>query len=1147
MIYAKIYKFTPYDNNNNNNNNDRHDGEDGQEHNANEEEEEEETFGSTQQDNDSDNDSTTSADSDYNFSTNKDKKYTKEIKEYHRWKKWRNQRIEKLKEKKNLKQKEKLERQQILTNNNNNNINNNNINRDIKNDILLTNNNNNNDGSTSTIHTSKNTPLVALSTKQQPEIIEPPLPSDQHMEEEEEDHQGHDHHGHFKKSPIKLRARDKLRRIRTPNVPPPKGVNIVDDPFIELDSVDSRYMEDEDQAEKRRILGTRKYETAYIKIDYYLEHINIFFSVVCYGIYIAISYVSNDSHAYSILKTLFLVLFAYFLADFIRGLIFAGAKLRYLATFTTFIDIITILPMAITIAPTSAIDIRPLGFIRIVKLITVPNLLRLHGYDSLVQKVAQLTISIAVLILLTAGIMMEIEEWPFHNSLYFSVVTLATVGYGDFVPTYVVSRMLIVAMIIAALLFLPIQTSELLKAIGSFKSWHGKNRTNQPFSMIVGNINERSLNTFLKEYFFNTRISSKLSMVIFSIHEPPPVFHRLSEVYSQNRFLSYIQGSSSNEHDIERANLKKARSVFIFSKQSYQESKKDDVDNILRIMAIRSFSDVPIYAQVMNPNYKKQMYDAGATQVISIQELKMMMLAQSCLSPGFSTLMMNLLRSDVTKYSEIDEYGSGNGYEIFNVPLSSAFFEMTFKNVTKLVFEKLGMTIFGIISIMENEKNQFRLNPYHYTIKPGDIAIMLSKNRIAAKRVTNVTSEFLFSDKAMDSKGKLVHSDSSKPKIKWTFDKRTKRYKVHIDFDEQNTPTTKSPDSPKKEHKPSIKEKLDNYFGSLDSPHMFFEPTIPHENNIRHFLAKRRHSFSTLPLSKSCVFRPKPLDTPRITRDMVHHKQSKPFYRSDLWQPRSFEDAFVDSVVDDEFVKNHIIIAGDAHTMYWFIKPLREDYLHRIDPIVILTKHFPIKEWSLLSKFPEVYIIEGSGTKREDLVRAGILKCSKLVVTSSERNQDSESILRDRNTLQTVIAAKPFLLSQNNFFPIFELEIPQNSHFIPGNEFWRQSTPIHLCPLFASGSLVFKSVFDSLLSQCFYNPHILSLIETLVGLSSPNTKIRTRLFQVEIPPKFVGCRYGFFLGLFRTNPQNLQTYPVPNPESSLQLRDDDHLFILVRV
>lgn len=52
-------------------------------------------------------------------------------------------------------------------------------------------------------------------------------------------------------------------------------------------------------------------------------------------------------------------------------------------------------------------------------------------------------ITIAALMTLTIGTIFYhfVEKWTWLDALYFSVVTLATVGYGDFVPTTDLSKL----------------------------------------------------------------------------------------------------------------------------------------------------------------------------------------------------------------------------------------------------------------------------------------------------------------------------------------------------------------------------------------------------------------------------------------------------------------------------------------------------------------------------------------------------------------------------------------------------------------------------------------------------------------------------------------------------------------------------------
>lgn len=45
-----------------------------------------------------------------------------------------------------------------------------------------------------------------------------------------------------------------------------------------------------------------------------------------------------------------------------------------------------------------------------------------------------LLVFVALLLLVGAGFYSHFEHWSFFNALYFCVITLTTVGYGDFTP-----------------------------------------------------------------------------------------------------------------------------------------------------------------------------------------------------------------------------------------------------------------------------------------------------------------------------------------------------------------------------------------------------------------------------------------------------------------------------------------------------------------------------------------------------------------------------------------------------------------------------------------------------------------------------------------------------------------------------------------
>ena len=57
--------------------------------------------------------------------------------------------------------------------------------------------------------------------------------------------------------------------------------------------------------------------------------------------------------------------------------------------------------------------------------------------------------AIAILILLGTFVYHLLEDWSYLDSAYFTVVTLATIGYGDLAPTHEVSKLFTIFFIVS--------------------------------------------------------------------------------------------------------------------------------------------------------------------------------------------------------------------------------------------------------------------------------------------------------------------------------------------------------------------------------------------------------------------------------------------------------------------------------------------------------------------------------------------------------------------------------------------------------------------------------------------------------------------------------------------------------------------------
>ena len=99
-----------------------------------------------------------------------------------------------------------------------------------------------------------------------------------------------------------------------------------------------------------------------------------------------------------------------------------------------------------------------------------------------------------------------------HDSLYFVIVTLITVGYGDINPTYTQGEVVTLLMLLITLILVPTQTTELLRLI-KIKSIYTVNdykSGESPFVIVTGYIGINAIQNFCEELFHPEHSSGNL-------------------------------------------------------------------------------------------------------------------------------------------------------------------------------------------------------------------------------------------------------------------------------------------------------------------------------------------------------------------------------------------------------------------------------------------------------------------------------------------------------------------------------------------------------------------------------------------------------------------------------------------------------------
>ena len=120
-----------------------------------------------------------------------------------------------------------------------------------------------------------------------------------------------------------------------------------------------------------------------------------------------------------------------------------------------------------------------------------------------------------------------------------------------------------------------------------------------------------------------------------------------------------MQGSALNKHDLRRSNVERAKCVVIISSKQSQNDEFEDHRNIIYAVADKKYvyamlqREIRVCLQLIRPSNKdlySRLYASLMDQVICIEELKLFLLAKTCLCPGITTIVSFLLTSNKPDY-----------------------------------------------------------------------------------------------------------------------------------------------------------------------------------------------------------------------------------------------------------------------------------------------------------------------------------------------------------------------------------------------------------------------------------------------------------------------------------------------------------------
>ncbi|KAL6422495.1 hypothetical protein ACFW04_010646 [Cataglyphis niger] len=845
----------------------------------------------------------------------------------------------------------------------------------------------------------------------------------------------------------------------------------------------------------------------------------------------------------------------------------ASDKLWFMLEMYSFVDYFTIPPSFVSIyLDRTWIGLR---FLRALRLMTVPDILQYLNIlkTSSSIRLAQL-VSIFISVWLTAaGIIHLLEnsgdpfefanpqQLSYWTCVYFLIVTMSTVGYGDVYCQTILGRTFLVFFLLVGLAIFASSIPEIIDLVGSRSKYSGeyKREHGKRHIVVCGHITYESVSHFLKDFLHEDREDVDVEVVF--LHRKPPDLELEGLFKRHFTTVEFFQGTIMNPIDLQRVKVHEADACLVLANKYCQDPDAEDAANIMRVISIKNYSDdIRVIIQLMQYHNKAYLLNIPSwdwkqgDDVICLAELKLGFIAQSCLAPGFSTMMANLFAMRSFKTSPDmqawqNDYLRGTGMEMYTETLSPTFIGMPFAKATELCFTKLKLLLLAIeIKGEGGSDSKISINPRGAKIAANTQGFFIAQSADEVKRAWFYCKACHddIKDETLIKKCKCKNYDHHPPP---TFTPPELPKMVHVRGEisrERDDPsvmrnhrnsvgmTMMNSTKQVNKVKPNVNRATND---SLSSPNQPYNQRSQEESayagyhlayEVKKLMPTSRASGGTN-VNNNGGLQVGIADDQ--AKDFDFEKTEMKYDSTGMfhWSPsRNLEDCILDRNQAAMTVLNgHVVVCLFADPdspligLRNLVMPLRASnfHYHELKHVVIVgSVDYIRREWKMLQNLPKISVLNGSPLSRADLRAVNVNLCDMCCILSAKVPSNDDPTLADKEAILASLNIKamtfddtigvlsqvgsPIVLQRRgsvygaNVPMITELVNDSNVQFLDQDDDDDPDTELYLTQPFACGTAFAVSVLDSLMSTTYFNQNALTLIRSLItGGATPELEL----------------------------------------------------------
>lgn len=330
-------------------------------------------------------------------------------------------------------------------------------------------------------------------------------------------------------------------------------------------------------------------------------------------------------------------------------------------------------------------------------------------------------ISIAVYILLLVVIVEFERENPesgiqtIYDAVWWSTVTLTSVGYGDLVPTTEGGRIIGFAFLFGSLTLFAVIIGQISSIMNNIKEHRrlGQHGTNlKHHALIVG------WNSFGKTVTDQLTGAGKQVAIVTKTKTD---IDFIKENYPKSNVFALYTDYNTIDHLL-KANIEDSSIVFV--------NLEDDTEKLVYILNLKkTFKDLKYIVSLDNADLKQTFVAAGVTYALSKNEIASKLLASYIFEPDVA-----IFNEEIIAVAETDELYDIKQYQVLK---SNPYIGMPYEKVFYDIKRACNAVLVGIVKIQGDSRTLLK-NPEGDVLVEEHDYLLLLVNGISEKKLTRL-------------------------------------------------------------------------------------------------------------------------------------------------------------------------------------------------------------------------------------------------------------------------------------------------------------------------------------------------------------------------------------------------------------------------